>query len=223
MLSHKSFATAAALAVLCSFSATGVAHAADSDTATGTVCITGGGAKYRFAGHPGKSLAMPRQNAGTVAKCAPQSRKPLMLTSFLDAPGGQALADGRTSRAIKQIDTQAAISAEQTNLCVLRTLLRDLPGARGACDSAVELALRERAGVRRWDVARRQLAEKRIAVAYSNRGVMHWLAGDSGASYSDLANARALDPKAAHVVRNFELTVRVPAQVALPVDPFEEG
>ena len=221
MLSHKSLASAAALAILCSVPAT--SFAAESDTATSQVCITGGGALHRNAGHPGKSLVLPRRNTDTVTQCSPEVRKPLILTSFLDAAGGQALVDGRIKRAASQIDSQADAAPERTNLCVLRTLLRDLPGARTACDSAVESALRERAAVRRWDVARRQLANKRLAVAFSNRGVMHWLAGDSGASYGDLANARSIDPKAAYIVRNFELTVRVPARVELPVDQVEVG
>ena len=58
-------------------------------------------------------------------------------------------------------------------------------------------------------------ADKRVAVAYSNRAVLRWLARDTVEAYADLAHARTIEPKASFVSRNRELTVRVPAQLQL--------
>jgi hypothetical protein len=146
-----------------------------------------------------------------------------MLASFLDAPGGKALVDGRIELATRQIGQRVDSTREQTNLCVLQTLQRNWADARSACDAAVTSAARNRSLVKRWEPSKARQADEAATVAYSNRAVMNWLSGDSGAAYVDLANARSISPKAELVSRNFEIAVRVPAQVQLPVDPYLIG
>jgi hypothetical protein len=165
-------------------------------------------------------------NAGSACSdtsCKQIARKPLVLTSFIDAPGGAALVAGKTARARVQIASDASNPAELTNLCVMHTVQRDWSAARISCDAAVEVATLKRARVHGWDDAVRRLADLRVAAAYSNRAVLNWLAGDTGASHGDIVRARAIEPRASFVQRNFELTVRVPAQVQLPVDTTVAG
>jgi hypothetical protein len=223
MLSHKSLVASATLTLLCSFSATNVALAGGAADTTVASCATRGGTLIRHVGHPGKSLQLPRRMEKLEECSTTQARKTLTLASFLDAPGGKALVDGKIERARRQIGGRATNSREQTNLCVLHTLQRNWTDARSACDSAVEMAARGRSVVDRDERARVRQANQVAAAAYSNRAVMNWLSGDTGAAYVDLANARAISPKADFVSQNFEVAVRVPAQVLLPIDPDRIG
>ncbi len=220
MLSHKSLVACATL-ILCSFSATNLASAGDSGAASAKSCGTEAPTVIRYSGHPGRSPAYPRR-AKQPKQCT-QAGKPLMLASFLDAPGGKALFDGNVERASRQIGDRIDSAREQTNLCVLHTLQRNWTDARGACDAAVESAARNRSRVRPMERPKLRQANQVASVAYSNRAVMNWLAGDSGAAFMDLAKARAINPKATFVSRNFEIAVRVPAQLQLPVDPYLIG
>jgi hypothetical protein len=223
MLSHKSLAACATLTLLCSFSATNVALAGNAAESPAASCAVESRASIRHVGHPGRSLKLPRR-AENLQECpATKARKTLTLASFLDAPGGKALVDGNIERASRQIGGKVANSREQTNLCVLHTLQRNWTDARSACDSAVEMAARSRSIVDRDDRVRVRQANQAATAAYSNRAVMNWLSGDTGAAYVDLANARAISPKADFVSQNFEIAVRVPAQVMLPIDPYQIG
>jgi hypothetical protein len=213
MFSIKSLSAAAILVFMCSLSA---ANAASE-------CPSGKRGQFRVGGHPGKSVVLPQRDTGALPSCKPVARKALVLSSFIDAPGGAALVAGNTDRARIQIASDASNPAELTNLCVLHTVQREWSAAHASCDAAVERATRKRAAVHRWDKAVRRIADRRVAAAYSNRAVLNWLAGDTGASYGDIVRARAIDPHAAFVQRNFELTVRVPVQVQLPVNTTVVG
>lgn len=222
MFSHKSFVASATLSLVCTFSATNPATAADADASATEACTSERAALIRHVGHPGKSMAVPRDSS-KPGQCKTGARKQLVLASFLDAPGGQALVDGRIERASREIGDRVNSAHELTNLCVLHSLQRNWADARPACDSAVEVAARNRSEATRWEPAKIRQANAVATAAYSNRAVMNWLAGDSGAAYLDLAQARAIDPKAAFVAQNFEIAVRVPAQVQLPIDAYLIG
>jgi hypothetical protein len=49
---------------------------------------------------------------------------------------------------------------------------------------------------------RTQTLQEFLAIAYSNRAVLHWLSKDAVAAARDLAEAAALTPKADFVARN---------------------
>ncbi len=225
MSSHKSLVACATLALLCSFSATNVAIAGSAADTEVESCATQSSVVVRYIGHPARSSKYPRRIKTASACVADKESAPkaMTLASFLDAPGGKALVQGRTEKAGRQIGDRVDSAREKTNLCVLRTLERNFADARGACDSAVTAAERSRSFVKRWDRTKMRHANKVATVALSNRAVMNWLAGDTGAAYVDLANARAIDPKAEYVTRNLDVAVRVPAQVQLPVDPYLIG
>jgi len=88
--------------------------------------------------------------------------------------------------------------------------------ARVACDAAIKDARDERASLPGWMQWAARRHDDYVAVAYANRGVMHWLAKDVSAAQLDLAKAEALSPKADFVARNLEAlrTRNALAQVA---------
>jgi hypothetical protein len=210
MLSRNVLTAAAALLLLVSF----CAQAADADSASAGVCKTVKRAVYSQVGHPGKSLRLPKFE--TVESCKTAATRALVLASFTDATGGMALISGKAERAIRQLEADSRISAdESTNLCVAHTALRQWTEAQAACDAAITAADQARAKFASQPGAESRWAQQRVAAAYSNRAVLNWLARDTGAAYADLARARAIEPKASFVMRNTELTVRVPAQLQL--------
>jgi len=214
MLSRNVLTAAASLLLLASFGAAGPAHAADTDAASPGVCKTAKRAVYSQVGHPGKSPRLPKFE--TIESCNHAPTRALVLASFTDATGGRALIAGKAGRAIRQLEADSRISAdESTNLCVAHTALRQWSEAEATCDAAVIAADQARAKVTSKSGAESRWAQQRVAVAYSNRAVLNWLASDTVAAYADLARARAIEPRASFVTRNTELTVRVPAQLQL--------
>jgi hypothetical protein len=150
-------------------------------------------------GHPGKSIQLPKRERRQESQHSRVERKPLILASYTDAPGGIALVRGRTERALELINAKTSNSPSisgLTNRCVAHTVLRQWSQAGDACDAAVVLATRKRTDARG------------LAAAYSNRAVMHWLSRNETAAYSDLAKARTLAPKASYVTRNLAATER---------------
>ena len=96
----------------------------------------------------------PKRRARDGPHCSTSAHKPMVLASYLDARGGQALVRGRTERALKQIYAEEAggqSAFELNNQCVAHTVLRQWSQAGDACDAAVAGALHERAsGKRPW-------------------------------------------------------------------------
>jgi hypothetical protein len=223
MFPHKSLVASATLVLLCNFAATNFVAAADAGASSAAACTTDGKARIRHGGPPGKSIMLPRRDLSKSSRCVAETRQSLVLASFLDAPGGQALVDGRIEKASRQIGDRVHSAREQTNLCVLRSLQHNWTDARSACDAAVDMAARNRSSVKLSDRSQVRQANEIAAAAYSNRAVMNWLAGDTGAAYADLANARVISPKATFVARNFEVAVTLPAQARLPLDPHSIG
>jgi cell division inhibitor SulA len=73
-----------------------------------------------------------------------------------------------------------------------------------------------------WEMPRKQ-ADTGVAVAYSNRAVMHWLSSNAAAAHNDLVNARKFGPDAAFVMRNLEVTERGPSLARAPDDQAPIG
>ena len=175
----------------------------------------------RHVGHPGKSILLPKGTKRASTPCSTSVQKPLVLASYLDARGGQALVDGRTQRALKQIYAKKSVrssASELTNLCVAQTVLRDWSQASDACDAAVAGALSERANASKRLGTDRKAADVGVGTAYSNRAVMHWLSGDEFAAHNDLSEARTFAPKASYVMRNLEVSVRDPSLARVSVN-----
>jgi hypothetical protein len=164
-------------------------------------------------GHPGKSTLFPKAAKRGAVGCARPARIRLTLASFEDSTGGKALVSGRAERAIEQIYAKRSTQSAQTlnNLCVAHTVLRQWAEAGDACDAAVTSAVAKRANWKYRPGMSRLRVDTGAAVAYSNRAVMHWLSRDVVAAQQDLANARAIAPRASYVMRNSDVAASAPA------------
>jgi hypothetical protein len=200
--------------------------AADTKPIVLETCTQATLASHRFVGHPGKSILLPKREVREVARCSSEQRKPLILASYTDARGGQALVRGRTEQALEQIYAKKSApssAAELTNLCVAKTVLRQWSQAGDACDAAVARALDERDSKSTRLSAARKMADKGVGAAYSNRAVMHWMSGDEVAAHNDLLKAQDLSPDASYVMRNLKVAERKPSLVRATADQSSIG
>ena len=126
------------------------------------------------------------------------------LTAFSNGPAGTALTSGDYNTALVQLQRSHSLDNEttSTNRCVAFSVTRRLDEARTACDAAVRDAQMQLASMpvsMSW--ARAEYRDY-LAVAYSNRAVLHWILNDTHAAQSDLKKAAAISPKATFVARN---------------------
>jgi hypothetical protein len=141
-----------------------------------------------------------------------------VFTAYSDAVGGADVVAGRYRAALEELNGNPNItdldpSATNTNRCVAYSMTLPWQEAHAACDAAVRAASEQRlarAGELSW---RTPSEADRLAVAYTNRAVMHWLAHDDAAARGDLAKALQLSPQAAFVARNVT-ALKVHAEVA---------
>jgi hypothetical protein len=130
-----------------------------------------------------------------------------VFTAYSDAVGGVDVVAGRYRAALEELKVNRDImdldpSATNSNRCVAYSMTLQWQQARTACDAAVRTAS-ERRLARAGQMSSVTLSEDdRVAIAYANRAVMHWLAHDAAAAREDLAKARQLSPQATFVARN---------------------
>ena len=149
--------------------------------------------------------------AGTAlcASAATQagSQQAFVLTAYSDAVGGEQLLSGRYSAALVKIRGAQSGAAtpevvRKTNACVAYAMLRKLREANAACNAAVIAATADRlhaTGI----VSRSRLQEdSTVAIAFSNRAIVHALSNEAVGSAEDLAEAYNLTPQSDSVVRN---------------------
>jgi len=79
---------------------------------------------------------------------------------------------------------------------------KQFEAARAACDKAVHEAEHEKASLPSYQYWARSLENDYVAVALSNRAVLHWMTSDSEAAAADLKRAEELSPKSDFVLRN---------------------
>jgi hypothetical protein len=182
-----------------------LAKAADTKPVVSEACTQATLAQYRAAGHPGKSIRLPSRQVSGAIPCSREKGKPMVLASYLDARGGQALVRGQAERALEQLDhgkPRSYSAFELNNRCVAHTVLRQWPQATDACDAAVASALDRRERKHHRFGGLRDSTDREVATAYSNRAVMYWLSNETGAAHKDLVEARKLAPYASYVKRN---------------------
>jgi hypothetical protein len=130
-----------------------------------------------------------------------------VLTAYTNGRGGQALVTGDYEAAGKALSYKPTLSAFDTstnsnNRCVTLTVTKQWDAARTACDKAVHDAEREKAMLPSFEAWAQNSQDTYIAVALSNRAVMHWMASESDAAAADLKRAEQLAPKSAVVQLN---------------------
>lgn len=130
-----------------------------------------------------------------------------VLTAYTNGRGGQALVSGDYDSAGKALSYKPTLSAFDTstnsnNRCVTLTVTRQWDAARAACNQAVKDAEREKATLPSFESWARSIEADYVAVALSNRAVLHWMADEREAAAADLERAAQLSPKSAFVQRN---------------------
>jgi len=207
---RNNLVASSALVLVSLCGASSLVSAADTKPIVRETCAQATLVEFRsVGGHPGKSIVLPKRQVRDGVQCAREDRKPMMLASYLDARGGQALVRGQTEQALEQIFSRKSQSAfELNNQCVAYTLLRQWSQAGDACDAAVKSAIDKRARDSMRPGGPLYPGESGIATAYSNRAVMHWMSNDAVAAHNDLAKARKLAPRASYVLRNLGVAER---------------
>jgi len=130
-----------------------------------------------------------------------------VMAAYTDGRGGLALVSGDYAAAGKALSSKPALSAfdsstNSNNRCVSLTVTKQWDAARAACDKAVSDAERDRTSLTAFEIWARPAENDYVAVALSNRAVLHWINEESDAAAADLARAEALSPKSALVLRN---------------------
>ena len=115
------------------------------------------------------------------------------LIAFSNGPGGQAVLEKDYDKAIRIAEAARRSAGWQflaeTNLCVSYTMKDMTAEAERACRSAI---LRAPAAGISSRPARARSSKRNLALAYSNRGVVRALAGDTKRAQQDLVKARTL-------------------------------
>jgi hypothetical protein len=130
-----------------------------------------------------------------------------VLTAYSNGRGGQALVSGDYETAGKVLGYKPTLSSsdastDSNNRCVNLTVIKQWDAARAACNKAVSDAERERTTLPSSEAWARSTQNDYIAVALSNRAVLHWMVDESDAAAADLERAAALSPKSAFVLSN---------------------
>jgi hypothetical protein len=158
----------------------------------------------RFVIFGGASLALTF--FALSASTAEPARK-AVLSGYYDTPAGRSLVAGRYDLVINRLGSHGAEFlqdevAASTNLCIAQIETRRWDAARVTCDSAVTYA-----SLPSWERPRQ---ERAVAIAYSNRAVLHWLQREPDRAAADLAKAHAIAPGVEVVEQNARLLVSNP-------------
>ncbi|HVO45214.1 MAG TPA: hypothetical protein VMT29_02655 [Steroidobacteraceae bacterium] len=151
----------------------------------------------------------------------------LVLTAYSNVQGGPQLLSGAYMAALEDLGPRGnPVSRDPTsisnNLCVAYTVTHQWETARAACDKAVKTAVQERLNAPSYMVWSRKSQDEYIAVALSNRAILHWLSAEPAAAHGDMQRAAALSPRAEFVTRNLtalKLTEHAVAQVEIRRQP----
>ncbi len=148
------------------------------------------------AAHPGAAhTEMPYSGA---------ARLKLVLSGYGDRAAGATLLAGHYGTVIEELGghgpsfARDAVAAS-TNLCIAYIMTARWSAAHPACDEAVALAALD---VPERDLLSREMHGEQMAVAYSNRAVLHWLESRPASAAEDLSKARALEPGSEAVSQN---------------------
>lgn len=123
-----------------------------------------------------------------------------VLNAISDTAYGNKVIAGDYVDAIDKIKTSNRRSIHNyyaaTNLCVAYIMTHDLEGAKNVCNSAVtEMETSLSGKFARNSSAKAKTYRKFLAIALSNRGVLHALAGDSELARGDFRDALELEAR----------------------------
>jgi hypothetical protein len=161
----------------------------------------------RNSREPISVLGLAAAAALLLASAAQAGEHNFVLAAYTNGRGGQALVSGDYETAGKVLSYKPTFSEFDTstnsnNRCVNLTVIKQWDAARAACDKAVSDAERERAALPATESWARATENDYVAVALSNRAVLHWMVDESDAAAADLKRAEALSPKSTFIQRN---------------------
>ena len=127
----------------------------------------------------------------------------MVLTAYINGAGGESVMTGKYDVALAEIKMDRsggsdAYTAKITNQCVAYAAMKQLTQAMSACDEALRSAKFERISSQRYATGSR-IQNSYVAIAYTNRAVVHILAKDPEGAKSDMARAKSLAPDAEFV------------------------
>jgi hypothetical protein len=142
----------------------------------------------------------------------------MVLTAYINGPGGESVLAGKYDAALAEIDkdrsmSSTAYSAKITNLCVTYAAKRQLTEAMSACDAAVKTAKYDRLTSQRYSPGSAR-ENAYVAIAYTNRAVVHMMSKDSDSAKLDLARAKSLAPSAEFVSKNLAAVQNSSSKIA---------
>jgi hypothetical protein len=185
-----------------------------------------------FARNSRKQLRAPCVAAAVsllgAAVLAADGEHNFVLTAYSNGRGGPELISGDftgAARVLSHVSPTFALQTSTTsnNRCVAMAVTRQWDAARTACDQAVRDAQLDKISLPSYQYSARENQDDYLAIALSNRAVLHWLSSESEAAANDLKRAQALAPSSAIVMRNrqaLEHAHTSVAQVELsPVSP----
>ncbi len=158
--------------------------------------------------HTGKLAAIAATSifSAVAAHASDVTAPKLVLTAYVNGAGGESVMAGKYDAALAEIkkDRSAssdAYTAKVTNQCVAYAAMKQLPQAMSACDEALRTAKYDRISTLRYSPG--SIAQNSyVAIAYTNRAVVHIMAKDPEGAKSDLARAKSLAPDAEFVSKN---------------------
>jgi hypothetical protein len=164
------------------------------------------------------ALAAASILSAVAAHAADVTSPKLVLTAYINGAGGEAVMAGKYDAALTQIkrDRSAssdAYTAKITNQCVTYAALRQIPQAMSACDEALRAAKYDRIATLRYAPGA-SYQNSYVAIAYTNRAVVHMMAKDVEGAKSDLARAKSLAPDAEFVSQNLLAMETSSSQIA---------
>jgi hypothetical protein len=146
---------------------------------------------------------------GPAAQAAEPAHN-FVLTAYSNGRGGAELISGNYGAAAEVLhrhpDITSTLDASTTsnNRCVALALTKQWDFAHKACNQAVRDAQQEKALLPSYQYWARKEKNDYLALALSNRAVLHWMSADKTAAADDLKRAAVLSPKADFVTRNRE-------------------
>lgn len=142
---------------------------------------------------------------GQAAQAAEPAHN-FVLTAYSNGTGGAELISGKYAAAAEALHYRPSINSDAStvsnNRCVALAMTKQWDSAHAACNQAVRDAQQERALLPSYQYWAHKYKNEYLAVALSNRAVLHWISADSAAAATDLKRAEALSPKADFVARN---------------------
>src|SRR5437899_3032681 len=106
-----------------------------------------------------------------------------VLTAYSNGKGGPELISGEYTAAAEALRYPAGLSFDASttsnNRCVALAMTKQWDSARRVCDQAVRDAQQEKALLPSYQYWARKFKNEYLAVALSNRAVLHWMSADT--------------------------------------------